>query len=412
MGSREAAAGFNIYSPHDATPDSSSHTERVFISHRNSDKPIANAVAAIFDDLGIRYWYDRDDEDAARAAALGLIGDQELVLAIDRGIRHSTRVLGLLSSDTQRSWWVPYEIGAARALGRQACHVVLDSMRTAGSLPEYVRIAANFWSVDELVRWAVILRDGRLHAQPQGPSQQSLAALQVFVPRHPPEPRIGALCEQALAAIEHILKPTAWEALRLTSQSKFDWLPTIGGYIRDIAYDLLAPLAFLQLNRGHITGSVLHYLSCAQEALTRHKDVARIQPSLSYCPDVPGWRQERYIRQSSVWLQGMSTEQLSSRVSRFLLAPRLDGGIRLATKEEFKLEFDRILQSDKEHERRDLGVLINPLFGFTPASRPVYLRILAIQTMCYNILADRVHNGIFDRSTNAVAEKFLGQLEA
>ncbi|NUS80502.1 MAG: toll/interleukin-1 receptor domain-containing protein [Streptomyces sp.] len=402
---QEAAAGWNVYTPRDAIGDA--RPEQVFISHRNADKPLANAVAQIFDDLGVHYWYDRDDEDTARAAALGLVGDQELVFAIDRGIRHSTRMLGLLSDETRGSWWVPYEIGAARALGRQACHVVLDSLRDEASLPEYVRIAANFWSVDELVRWTVMLGDGHLHAQPRGLSERSVTGLQVFLRRHPPEPDIAALSAQALSAMEQMVKPTVWEVLSLTSEDVFDWLPTNGGYVRDLAYDLLAPLAFLQLHREHDMGGATGLLSRSWDALTRHEDVAAIQPRLDYCPHVASWRRTRYIDQASGWLQGMSTQQLSSRVSRFLLAPRLDGGIRLATKEEFKLEFDRILRSGSQHDRRGLGVLINPLFGFTPTTRPVYLRILAIQAMCYGLLIDRDHSELFGSDTRDVVEKFL-----
>ncbi|MFC8348182.1 hypothetical protein [Streptomyces sp. NPDC057280] len=73
--------------------------------------------------------------------------------------------------------------------------MVLDSLRAESLLPEYVRITANFWSVDELVRWAVMLRDGHLHAQPRGLSEGSLTALERFVRRRPPEPDIVALSD-------------------------------------------------------------------------------------------------------------------------------------------------------------------------------------------------------------------------
>jgi hypothetical protein len=108
---------YNIYSPNDIAD--LPPTERVFISHRSLDKPLAAAVAALFDDLGLHYWFDREDEDTQRAAALGMAGDQALVHAIERGVKHSSRVLGLLSDSTRASWWVPYEIGISRALGRR-----------------------------------------------------------------------------------------------------------------------------------------------------------------------------------------------------------------------------------------------------------------------------------------------------
>jgi hypothetical protein len=38
-----------------------------------------------------------------------------------------------------------------------------------------------------------------------------------------------------------------------------------------------------------------------------------------------------------------------------------------------------VLKSGDERMRRSLGVLLNPLFGFTPKSRPIFWRILSIR---------------------------------
>jgi TIR domain len=108
---------FNVYTKEEATTPQPRSTERVFISHRSLDKPIAAAIAGLLEELHLHYWFDRDDQDTQRAAALGMKGDLALVHAIDRGIRHSTRILGILSENTRLSWWVPYELGSARAVG-------------------------------------------------------------------------------------------------------------------------------------------------------------------------------------------------------------------------------------------------------------------------------------------------------
>lgn len=87
----------------------------------------------------------------------------------------------------------------------------------------------------------------------------------------------------------------------------------------------------------------------------------------------------------------------------------LDRRQRLATKEEFKAEFDRVLASGTEHEKRSLGVLVNPLFGFTPRDRPVYLRVLALQYLLYCQLADQPPRAVFDeplmRQVRRIAEE-------
>src|SRR5262245_61629632 len=117
----------NLYCPEDDLARGLPGGERVFISHRNADKPLAAAIAELLDGLGVHYWFDRDDEDTKRAAALGMAGDQALVHAIGRGVRHSTRMLGLLSANTRGSWWVPYEIGISQGLKQPVSFVVLES---------------------------------------------------------------------------------------------------------------------------------------------------------------------------------------------------------------------------------------------------------------------------------------------
>src|SRR2546426_11718202 len=90
----------NLYSPVDVVDRDLTRTERVFISHRSFDKPLATAVAALFEGLGVHYWFDREDEDTHRAASLGMAGEQALVHAIERVIKHSIPVLGILSDTT------------------------------------------------------------------------------------------------------------------------------------------------------------------------------------------------------------------------------------------------------------------------------------------------------------------------
>ena len=68
--------------------------ERVFISHRRADKPLARAVTAVLQVVGLHYWFDEDDADTQRAAELGMAGDQVLVYSIERGVRHCTQTLG------------------------------------------------------------------------------------------------------------------------------------------------------------------------------------------------------------------------------------------------------------------------------------------------------------------------------
>ena len=393
----------NIYSLVDlAAPPAG---ERVFISHRRTDKP--EAVASVLGAQGVHYWFDRDDEDVRRAADSGMAGEQALVHSIERGIRHCSQMLGLLSAKTRGSWWVPYEIGFSRSQQAQTSYLVLNSIREMHELPEYARLAANYWSIDELVRWAASLAGGHVQAVAAPLDEALVAALEQFVPRQPPEPVISELSGQALAAIGQLFDTRTQEALRLTSAEKFKWLPTAGGLVRDLAYDLYAPLAFYQLCASTLAGPEREVLGWIYHSLTWHYDLAQVAPRLEYHPEEPGWRHRRYAEPASSWLQGLSLEQLNERLRRFFIVPDMSQSLRLATREEFKAEFDRVLRSGTKHDQRSLGVLVNPLFGFTPRGRPVFWRVLALQDLLHSRLAGRSAKALFEDSLIYEIEQFV-----
>lgn len=74
---------------------------KVFISHRSVDKPIARAIAGLLSALGVHYWLDESDQDLQRAAALGMLGEVGVVHAIERGVKHTTALLALVSLDSR-----------------------------------------------------------------------------------------------------------------------------------------------------------------------------------------------------------------------------------------------------------------------------------------------------------------------
>jgi hypothetical protein len=399
----------NIYSALDLPANSLPRAERVFISHRSFDKPLAAAIASLLESLSVHYWFDRDDEDLRRAAALGMAGDQRVVHAIDRGIRHSSRTIGLLSWDTRGSWWVPYEIGASRLSGGSVSFLVLSSIREMEALPEYVRLVANYWSVDELVRWAAGLRVGQGNPPPIHVPPDVIAQVQEFVPRDPPSPTVLELSSRALAAINRLSAPDTWEALALTPTEQFDWLPTNGGLVRELAYDLLAPLALFRLIEPTLADPERKLLKACYQSTTQHYDLARLPPALAYHPEEEGWRQRRYVSPASSWLQGLRREQLDERLDRFFVVQNLNDRTRLASREEFKANFDRILMASDENERRSLGVLLNPLFGFTPSQRPIYWRVLAVQQQIHQSIVTQTSQAIFDQVTTSAVAPFVAR---
>lgn len=126
---------------------------RVFLSHRRPDKDIAREIAAYFEQLGLYYYFDEQDVVLERMLACGHTEARAIVEAIEEGLRHCSHLLGVLSMHTMGSWWVPYEIGSARARGHETAHLIVDAVGVV-ALPEFIRIVPNVTSADALFGWA------------------------------------------------------------------------------------------------------------------------------------------------------------------------------------------------------------------------------------------------------------------
>jgi hypothetical protein len=378
-------------------------------------------------DLGIHYWFDAEDQDTQNAAALGMAGDQALVHAIERGIKHSTHLLGLLSGVTRGSWWVPYEIGQGRALGIPVSYLMLSSVQGPEALPEYVRLAATYWSVDELIHWVSGLLGRHIWEEAHFPAERLVEGVTEFVPRSPPEVTPAGLSIQALAAIASLGKPETQQILKLPSDDVFnrpltneeliqeleyDWLPTTGGLVRDLAYDLLAPLAFIQLSNSNepLADPIRTWLQAVYDFMTLEDALAQLPPPLPYERSYQGMRQRRYPTPATKWPQGIPELELRLALHQFFLTTSLNGDTRLVTKEEFKAEFDRTRSAPNDNHQRVLAILVNPLFGFSPAKRPVYCRVLRAQHRLYESIVDFVTQPIFDQTTRSTVNEAFARL--
>lgn len=379
--------GENLYSQSDRGDLDRAQGPTVFVSHRSRDKPAARAVSHLLRSLGVHVWLDEDDADLRIAKRRGEFGAQGIVHSIERGVKHSSNLLGLLSPRTMGSWWVPYEIGYSRAADKVSSFVISASDARGIELPEFISTSPTYWSVDELARWAATLNGNNLHFDLRDVPARVFGDLARHFALDPPELEIDRLCERGLEAINRLADPVAEDALALTSDS-FDWLPTTGGLIREIAYDLLAPLAFAKFTASRATGAG-DLLDIAYAALISDHELARYDPCIDYRPWTREWRTQRYLTPSRSWMQGLEERQLSERLERFMMTRDRNHDLRIATKEEFKTEFDRILRSRDGPDRRALGVLVNPLFGFSKKSRPVFWRVLAVQYLIYSTLLGR-----------------------
>ena len=83
----------------------------VFLSHQSGDKELATKVATAIQGNGLSVWLDLVDP--------AVNGDgPDLAHYIETVLRRSKALLAVVTGNTQKSWWVPFEIGIAFELSK------------------------------------------------------------------------------------------------------------------------------------------------------------------------------------------------------------------------------------------------------------------------------------------------------
>lgn len=112
----------------------------IFLSHKKDDKNKTRNLATYIKQLGIDVYLDEYDKKLqASTIAKDSLG---IVEAIEKGIVSATDLLCVLSDKTEKSWWVPFEIGMARAHGKNLGAVYLN--KNSLNLPEYLLIIPKY----------------------------------------------------------------------------------------------------------------------------------------------------------------------------------------------------------------------------------------------------------------------------
>lgn len=109
---------------------------------------MARAVAEALLDMGVDIYFDERDPVLRTAAAAE--DDKAIVNCINDGLDKSTHLLGLITKNTFKSWWVPYEIGGANGRRRTCGHLVAKDVT---ELPSYVKVADLLLDIDDLAGW-------------------------------------------------------------------------------------------------------------------------------------------------------------------------------------------------------------------------------------------------------------------
>ena len=78
----------------------------VFISYRHTDRDHAFKIDQRLKVAGIKTYLDVLDEESRQGA-------DEITDIITKRMSECTHLLAIISDDTSKSWWVPFEIGEA-----------------------------------------------------------------------------------------------------------------------------------------------------------------------------------------------------------------------------------------------------------------------------------------------------------
>ncbi|MBL0588922.1 toll/interleukin-1 receptor domain-containing protein [Aeromonas veronii] len=109
----------------------------IFLSHNSADKEHAITIGDyIMKFADVDVYLDIYDDELQRAAEKQ--DAHAITTLIERGIANSTHTMCLVSENTVKSWWVPFELGYAKKSEKEICSLKLKGDIT---LPEYLSIS-------------------------------------------------------------------------------------------------------------------------------------------------------------------------------------------------------------------------------------------------------------------------------
>lgn len=120
----------------------------VFLSHNSLDKPTARAIYDILKSKGISVYLDERDPNLQVAVSTN--DHNGIVQSIESGIAECSNVLVLISPNSQKSWWVPYEIGYGRSLNKDLAYMAIKDVN---HIPSFLQISKRILDKIDLQHW-------------------------------------------------------------------------------------------------------------------------------------------------------------------------------------------------------------------------------------------------------------------
>ena len=141
---------------HAAKASESANRPCIFLAHISVDKTAATAIGNyIMKNGDIDVYLDINDPKLQVAVS---IGDPVGITGfIEQGLSTSTHIMCLVSADTVRSWWVPYELGFGKNAKK---HLSTLKLKGEIALPAYLEISEIILGTKTLNDYLTRVRQG------------------------------------------------------------------------------------------------------------------------------------------------------------------------------------------------------------------------------------------------------------
>ncbi len=228
---------------------------------------------------------------------------------------------------------------------------------------------------------------------------------------------------EALSAIARLCRPNIWEkfqpSLQNTESGNKAWMINKSSDLIYTMYSLYRPVVIYCLLRDKMTNvdysldsSVSFRYDLARILFTSlydDEDIAKIEPLLPYSPIVNDWRTKRLENPSMYWWQGVTRGRLDRTLQMLTVADK--NGKLPINFGEFEDLYIHTFDKGSRENQKTLGVAANALYGFTPASRPVFWRILMIHAFVHSALSRPVPTDIHKIRASNERMRLLLKLE-
>ena len=119
----------------------------VFISHKKEDGATAQAIYDEFRRLGVNSYLDLLDSS--------LTGGKELTEHIKDQLNKCTDIMVVMSEETKKSWWVPFEIG----MSAQVDMPTASFLKSYVELPDYLRYWPRLKHITDIATYVSTRRE-------------------------------------------------------------------------------------------------------------------------------------------------------------------------------------------------------------------------------------------------------------